>query len=101
MKKYIIYIKKVQNEKKKSIKIIFYLILYIIGVGWRSGTKSYQNQPESVSSFKRILKSISNLFILSQHRPIRGGAWWVLEKIYSIVISKRGTFSEVSGFTRV
>ena len=64
-------------------------------MGWRSGTKSYQNQPESVSSFKRILKSISNLFILSQHRPIRGGAWWVLEKIYSIVISKRGTFSEV------
>ena len=33
-------LKKLKNEKKISIKIIFYLTSYIIRVGW-DGTKSY------------------------------------------------------------
>ena len=83
--------------KKKSIKINFYSILYIIK--WGGGRKSNKS-PSKLGVLKKILYPIQSHLHISQTYPIRsmiewvpkkpylsGMIGWVSKKIYTIVIS--------------
>ena len=76
MKSYILFMFK--NLKKKSNEIIFYLKLYIIGVGQDKVIPEPTLNPSRV--FNNFLNSPQTCLYLSKILPIRGEVGQVLEK---------------------
>ena len=72
MKRNIIYSLKKLKREKKSMKLIFYIILYIIKIRWDM-TKKYLNPPKPITSLKKFstLTHLKPIYIYLKLIPLR------------------------------